>query len=203
MGKKNETMVSKQTFYMAILVSVTFGFMIGAVYTSFKLANKGNTTSHVDAKDPHAGEQQARIGASILKLETFLKENPDNVEAWIQLGNLFFDSDRFSDDIDAYEKSLSLSPGNSHVLTDLGVMYRRNKAPEKAIKAFDMAIAAQPGFETPMYNKGIVFMHDLGDLSSAIKAWEALVAVNPAAKAPNGKLVSTLVRELKIKHEGS
>ncbi len=195
--------VQKQTLYMAILVSITFGFMIGAVYTSFKLAgqNPVQTASQAPSQPAQdsgeSADQAAMIGAKMLKLEQSLKENPDNVEAWTQLGNLFFDSGRFSDAIEAYEKSLALAPGNPNVLTDLGVMYRRNKDPKKAIEIFDKAIAAQPDFETARFNKGVVLMYDLNDLPGAIQAWEALVEVNPVATAPNGQLVQLLVTDLK------
>ncbi len=202
MGKTTETstMVHKQTLYIAILVSITLGFMIGAVYTSFKLAGDVQG-QQLAQEDPHeqdgSGQAEVEAGARILKLEAFLKENPDDPEAWTQLGNVFFDSNRFADAIEAYEKSLALAPGNPNVLTDLEVMYRRNKAPEKAIAAFDKAIAAQPDFETARFNKGIVLMHDLNDLPGAIKTWESLVEINPTAHAPNGQLVSTLIQGLK------
>jgi len=205
-------MVHKQTFYIAILISITFGFMIGAVYTSFKLAKDTAGPMSVSGKNPNTNESaqtgqaenpeaEARIGAQILKLESFLKENPDNADAWTQLGNTFFDSHRFADAIEAYEKSVALVPANPNVLTDLGVMYRRNKSPERAIAAFDRAIAVQPDFETARFNKGVVLMHDLNDLPGAIKAWEALVEVNPVAVAPNGQLVNSLIQGLKDKNK--
>jgi len=126
-----------------------------------------------------------------------LKEHPDNPQAWIELGNAFFDLDRFGDAINAYEKSLSIQPDNPHVLTDLGVMYRRNKESEKALEAFSRAVAVQPGFESAWFNKGIVYMHDLNDISKAIEAWEQLLKVNPTAKTNGGKRVSELVETLK------
>ncbi len=198
-------MVKKQTLYMAILVSITFGFMIGAVYTSFKLAKDTPVQSQAASMPPQKQENNtkadaeaaAQMGSRILKVEEFLKENPENAEAWVQLGNLFFDSNRFADSIEAYERSLELAPANPNVLTDLGVMYRRNKAPEKAVKAFDRAIAAQPTHETARFNKGIVLMHDLNNLEGAIQAWEGLVEMNPMAEAPNGQLVNTLIQGLK------
>lgn len=143
------------------------------------------------------GQADAAIGARILELEEFLKAHPENVQAWVELGNTFFDVNRFKDAIQAYEKSLELSPGDPHVLTDLGVMYRRDNAPQKAVACFDKAIAASPDFETARFNKGIVLMHDLNDLPGAIKAWEELVEVNPMAEAPNGQLVNTLINGLK------
>ncbi|MCG8635136.1 MAG: tetratricopeptide repeat protein [Desulfobacterales bacterium] len=208
-GKKEEintgNMVQKQTLYMAILVSITFGFMIGAVYTSFKLAKDTPVRQQASSMPPQQQESNsesetefaARMGSRILKLEEFLKENPDNAEAWVQLGNLFFDTNRYTDSIEAYNRSLELAPGNPNVLTDLGVMYRRNKAPEKAVEAFDRAIAAAPTHETARFNKGIVLMHDLNNLEGAIKAWEGLVEINPMAEAPNGQLVQNLITGLK------
>jgi cytochrome c-type biogenesis protein CcmH/NrfG len=203
MGKKKEKeatgMVYKQTLYMAILVSITFGFMMGAMYTSFKLADDAPVARQQAAPQADAGSQEmsAETGSRILKLEQFLKENPDNVDAWNQLGNLFFDTNRFGDAIEAYQKSLALKPGDPNVLTDMGVMYRRNENPEKAIETFDLAIAASPAFETARFNKGVVLMHDMDDLTGGIRAWEALVEVNPMAKAPNGELVSSLVERMK------
>ena len=48
-----------------------------------------------------------------------------------------------------------------------------------------------------MFNKGVVLMHDLNDKPGALASWEALVKVNPNAKAPNGQLVSNLIAGLK------
>jgi hypothetical protein len=41
-----------------------------------------------------------------------------------------------------------------------------------------------------------VLMHDLNDLAGAVRAWEELAAVNPAAKSPSGQLVSELVKRM-------
>ena len=204
MGKKRENEVSgvqKQTLYIAILVSITFGFMVGALYTSFKLADDAPVARQQPAPGGAANLQEisAETGSRILKLEQFLKENPENVDAWTQLGNLFFDTNRFEDAIEAYQKSLALKPGDPGVLTDMGVMYRRNKNPKKAVESFDLAIAANPVFETARFNKGIVLMHDMEDMTGGIRAWEALVEMNPMAQAPNGKLVSSLVENMKKK----
>ncbi len=194
---------------MAILVAMTFGFMLGAVYTSFKLAKEGPSATSKPSGMPSAAQGNAgqsgvdqavvEAGSRILELEAFLKDNPDNAKAWTQLGNLFFDTNRFKDAIEAYERSLELAPGNPNVLTDLGVMYRRSGDFKQAVSAFDRAIAADPTHETARFNKGIVLMHDLGDLPAAVEAWEGLLEINPMAQAPNGQLVNTLVQGLKQK----
>lgn len=200
---KQEKMITRQTFYISLLISLTLGFFIGTAYTSFKLADARPPGKRHMPKGMPAGDEKPDLATMadphIKKLQAFLKEHPDNTQAWVELGNAFFDLDRFGDAINAYEKSLSIHPDNSHVLTDLGVMYRRSKEPEKALAAFDRAIAVQPGFETAMFNKGIVYMHDLNDLPKAIEAWEQLLKVNPTARTAGGKLVSELVETLKNK----
>ena len=43
---KKEKMMTRQAFYISLLISLTLGFLIGTVYTSFKLA---------DSKQPGMG----------------------------------------------------------------------------------------------------------------------------------------------------
>lgn len=208
MGKKTDTapsgMVQKQTLYMVALVALTAGFMLGAAYTSFKLAD----SQQVQAQAPNSqGPQQTggkpdnrasnEIASAIFKLEQHLKEKPEDAGAWAQLGHLFFDSDRYSDAIEAYDRSLAIAPNDPAVITNQGVMYRRSGNPQKAIECFDRAIAAVPDFEIARFNKGIVLMHDIEDIDGAVKAWEGLLEINPMATAPNGQLIANLVKGLK------
>jgi cytochrome c-type biogenesis protein CcmH/NrfG len=123
--------------------------------------------------------------------------HPENEEAWIQLGNLYFDNHKLDKAIRAYKKSLELNPNNANVMTDMGVMYRRNGQPLKAIEAFDKTITIDARHEIARFNKGIVSMHDLKDHKSAIQVWEELVSVNPLAKTPNGQLVQVMIERLK------
>jgi tetratricopeptide (TPR) repeat protein len=113
------------------------------------------------------------------------------------LGHFYYDVGRIKEAIEAYQKSLSLDADRPDVWTDLGVMYRRNGNPEKAIESFDRALSINSRHEAAMFNKGVILMHDLNDTKAALDAWELLVQINPDAKAPNGRLVRTLVTELK------
>jgi cytochrome c-type biogenesis protein CcmH/NrfG len=214
-----EKMISRQAFYISLLIALTLGFLMGTAYTSFKLADSmqpgmrqmppgmmGKAPKGMPAPEKKVdGDRKPDISAMaaphIKELQAVLKENPDNAQAWVKLGNAFFDLDRFEDAIDAYEKSLSLEPNHPHVLTDLGVMYRRNNEPEKALDAFSRAVAVQPDFEIAWFNKGVVYMHDLNDIPKAIEAWQELVKVNPMARTSGGKLISELIETLKKQAE--
>ena len=192
MKKENTGTITRQFLYMAILVSVTAGFILGAVYTSFKLAEE-SSTGQMRAETGAPTEMDARIP----ELIQFLEQHPEDANAWARLGHLFFDANQFEKAIEAYEKSLALAPENPGVITDMGVMYRRSGQPEKAIQAFDRAVAVSPGFETALFNKGVVLMADLNDLSGALAAWEELVKINPAATTPNGERLADVVARMK------
>ena len=130
-------------------------------------------------------------------LEEEVSLHPENVKAWTQLGNSYYDAHMFEKAIRAYKKSLELNPADANVWTDLGIMYRRSGQPQKAIEAFDSAILNDGKHEFARFNKGIVLMHDMEDAQAAIVAWEELAKINPNAKTPNGQPLKELIEKLK------
>jgi cytochrome c-type biogenesis protein CcmH/NrfG len=188
----------KETVLFLICISLAVGFLAGVVYSSFKLrydAPRQTSAPHPrTVQDQGTSPEQAE---NIKALERETSSNPGNVEAWIRLGNLYFDTKKHLKAIEAYQKSLELSPNNADVLTDMGVMYRRSGQPHKAVEAFDKAMEVDPRHETSRFNKGIVLMHDQNNSEGAIKAWEELLSINPFATAPNGQPIEDLINKLK------
>jgi cytochrome c-type biogenesis protein CcmH/NrfG len=133
----------------------------------------------------------------IAALEKETRSNPGNLEAWVELGNSYFDSTQYEKAIGAYRKALEINPDNANVWTDMGVMYRRNGNPQEAVTAFDKAIEVDPKHEVSRMNKGIVLLHDLKDTDGAIEAWEGLLEVNPVAMAPTGRSVDEMIQQMK------
>ena len=183
----DHTMIPKATLYGVAVLCLAAGFLGGVVFSIYKSSGAPVTTQAPVQTD--AGDRSRELES--LTRET--AQNPTNVTAWVQLGNLYFDTDQFDKSIWAYRKSLDLDPKNANVWTDMGVMYRRNKQPREAISAFDEGIRVDPKHEIARFNKGIVLLHDLNEPENAIKAWEDLLTVNPLAMAPNGKSVDELV----------
>jgi cytochrome c-type biogenesis protein CcmH/NrfG len=186
-SKKLSKTVEKSTLYGVAIICLAAGFLGGIVFSIYK--SGGSTVS------PQA-PAQTDVGDRSRELEALTKEtaqNPKNTNAWIELGNLYFDTNQFDKSIWAYEKALEIDPKNPNVWTDMGVMYRRSNQPQEAIKAFDEAIKVDPQHEIARFNKGIVLLHDLNDPERGIQAWEDLLSINPLAMAPNGKSVDELV----------
>ena len=194
MSKKGKDgYVKKETMMVVVFVALAVGFLGGVFYSAYKSA------PGKDAPPPGHSQVSNAQSSGISELEKETALHPDNVAAWVQLGNLYFDANQVDKAISAYKRSLALVPGNADVLTDLGVMYRRKGHPREAIEAFDRAIQVNPRQEAAYFNKGVVFLHDLNDRENAIKAWEELLRVNPMAKVQSGELVMELVENIKKK----
>jgi cytochrome c-type biogenesis protein CcmH/NrfG len=187
--------VKKQTMIIISLVTLAVGFLGGIFYSSFKRVNETERPPH----SPIPGNSQQRIqaAAQIPDLKKMAEKGPGNADIWIKLGNIYFDTNRYLEAIDAYQKALELRPDNANVWTDLGVMFRRSEQPQKAIESFDMAIKSDTSHEVSRFNKGIVLLYDLNDPEGALEAWEGLLKINPFAQAPNGHNVAEIYEMVK------
>ena len=196
---KIEGFVKKETLLIVSVIMLIIGFLGGVVLTVYK--SGPSLSVQQQAQNPTKEEAQTisnEMAARIFELEKKTSASPDDLDDWIELGHLYFDSNNFDKAIWAYNKSLELDPNNADVLTDLGVMYRRIGKPEEAIKSFDKAIELNPNHEIARFNKGIVLMHDLNDIEGAVKAWEELVKLNPDAKTPSGQSVKEMIQRFKM-----
>lgn len=185
--------VKKSTLYLAIGVSLILGFLSGVIYSVYN-APPGQQQTNA------APQQKESQKITSLELET--QTNPENVQAWVQLGHAYFDSGQHEKAISAYVKSLELLPGDTNVMTDLGVMYRRAGNPKKAIETFDEVLALNPRHEQARFNKGVVLLNDMKDQEGALAEWRKLLELNPAAKAPSGTPLGEIVDQIASSKEG-
>lgn len=188
--KQQSDTVKKQTLYIAVAAALLIGFLGGVMYSAFQTPST-TTTAATDREHNHDGRQEV-IDALIKQTN----EQPDNGEAWTQLGHAYFDSDRYGEAIQAYEKALTIRPGDTNVMTDLGVMYRRNNDPQKAVDTFDKVLQRDPRHQQARFNKGVVLLNDFNDKEAAVAEWKKLVAMNPMAKAPSGTPLSEIIEQI-------
>lgn len=178
--------VKKQTLYISIAASLLIGFVCGVLYSALQTPTPVSTGEH----------NHEDAAALIMQLEQQTSSTPEDVQAWVQLGHAYFDSDQPKKAISAYQQALTLTPGNTDVMTDLGVMYRRNGQPQKAVEMFNNVLQVDPAHEQARFNKGVVLLNDLNDRKGAIMEWKRLVSANPEASTPSGTLVSDIISQL-------
>ena len=187
--------VKTANMYLAVMVALAVGFLGGVIFSSYRSSSRlpNQSSSGIPGSMPTISKNQSETLTALLQAT---RATPDNVNAWTQLGDFYFDAGDPDKAIEAYEKSLVLNDKRPDVWTDLGVMYRRNGQPKEAVAAFDKANQIDPAHEVSLFNKGIVQLYDLKDREGAIKTWEQLVSINPTATAPDGKPVKMLIAQL-------
>ena len=195
--------VKKGTMWTFAAVALVVGFLIGTAVTVYRSLPEGSTPEALSLRKPDPG-QQANPGRmkEIKALEAKVAQNPQNVDAWTELGNRYFDSDQPEKAIKAYERAIEIKPGNPDVITDMGIMYRRMEQPKRAVEAFERAIAADPRHETARFNKGIVLLHDLNDTEGAIRSWEELIRINSEYTTPTGQKIKDMVDMYRSRAKG-
>jgi cytochrome c-type biogenesis protein CcmH/NrfG len=191
--EKQETRRQSQGMLVPYFVIFIIGFVAGVGFTVWK----GGFSSSGGAAPPGAVSQSNELGSAILNLEAQVTAHPEDYASWVQLGNLYYDSDQADKAIKAYTKSLELHDGSADLLTDLGTMYRRAGQPKNAVEYFDKAIAKDPNHLTARFNKGVVLYHDLNDPAGGIASWEDELRINPEAKGPNGAPLKDFIAQAK------
>ena len=116
----------------------------------------------------------------IKTLEEILAKEPDNRQAWVQLGHSYFDSKNPMKAIDAYDKALAIDGNDPDVLTDQAIMFRQLGWYEKSIETFQQANELNPKHANSLFNMGLVYMQDLGENESAKEAFNRFLELVPS-----------------------
>ena len=176
--------MKKETVILIVVIAFVIGFVTGATVAILK-GNKSAEISPVAQKPqmgpmpPPKGPNSLEVASKIQSLKDIVKKNPKDLSAWVELGNLYFDSGQPREAIQAYRQYLEIKPEDPDVRTDIGIMYRALGDFDKAIEEFGKAAKSDPKHANSRYNIGIVLLHDKGDVKGAIKAWEEYLKVDP------------------------
>jgi len=175
-----------------VIAGICFGVILGWVIGTQQArrpgaapaptaTSPGPTTTGNAAPQQPAPLDEGRVQA----LNTILKSDPKNVNATIQLGNTYFDAERWDEAITWYERALEIDPKNADASTDLGVSYYYSNRPDQALAQFERSLAMSPTHTKTLLNKGIVLAFGKQDLKSAAVEWQKVVELSP--NSPEGQ----------------
>ena len=162
------------------VAGMCFGVILGWV-----IASQQPREAAVPAAAPAAAEAAAERQpppldeARVQELTATVSSEPRNAEAHAQLGNTYFDAERWNDAIQWYERSLAIDPGDPNVSTDLGVSYYYTNRPDEALEQFAHSLSIDPQHTKTLLNQGIVLAFGKNDLQAAAEAWKKVVAIAP------------------------
>jgi tetratricopeptide (TPR) repeat protein len=134
----------------------------------------------------------------VTALKSVAEREPRNASPRVQLGNLYFDAERYDDAIKWYGEALQLAPNDVNVSTDLGVCYYYINQPDKALEQFDKSLAVDPKHAKTLLNVGIVRAFGKQDLDGASAAWQQVIKLAP--DSPEGQAAKRALDSLTSAH---
>jgi cytochrome c-type biogenesis protein CcmH/NrfG len=174
---------------IALIVGILGGYLIFSV-GSKKLESPAGGGVPMGSGSPT--DYQNRI----VEAEKIVAADPKNLQAWVMLGNDYFDTGQPKKAISAYAKALELKPDDPNVLTDQGVMYLQMGDNVKALADFEKAQQVDPKHLQSLYNIGVV-NNDMKQFDKAAKAWRHYLELDPSS--PKAQEVKARLEQLKSK----
>ena len=167
--------MNKDSILIAV-VALIVGLLGG--YLVFSISNAGKVQQSSTAI-PVGGGSPTDYTQRIAQAEKVVAQDPKNLNAWISLGNDYFDTEQMQKAISAYSKALEIEPNNPNVLTDQGVMFRKVGWYDKALVNFEKANKIDPNHVQSLFNTGIVYAVDLKDHVKARPYWKKILEIEP------------------------
>ena len=157
---------------VALIVGLLGGFLV------FSMSSVGKNQQSAGAIPSGSGSPTDYV-SRIAEAEKIVAKDPKNLNAWLSLGNDYFDTEQAQKAIHAYSKALEIEPNNPNVLTDQGVMYRKVGWFDKALENFEKAQKLDPNHLQSLYNIGVVYAVDMKQPSKSGPIWKRYLQLDP------------------------
>lgn len=184
----------KRDQFVFLISGVFFGVLVGWILGT----QQAERSAPVAAATPSAQAQTAGgppQGAAsqapppinqqrVAELTKAATADPRNAAVRAELGNLYFDSERFDLAIPWYEAAFKLSPKDANLSTDLGVAYLYTDKTDVAIAQFEKSIAIDPKHLKTWLNIGIAkaMAKQPPDLKGGEEAWQKVIDIAPGSE---------------------
>jgi tetratricopeptide (TPR) repeat protein len=184
------------------IAGIAFGLIAGWIIGTQQASTRQSPAPQASTASAPAAQANTRAAvvdeAKVTALKSVAEREPSNAKPRIDLGNLYFDAERYDDAITWYEAASKLSPKDVNLSTDLGVCYYYTNQPDKALAQFDKSLAINPKHAKTLLNLGIVRAFGKQDLAGATKAWEQVMAIDP--NSPEGQAAKRALDTLRSAH---
>ncbi len=177
MKKQNSDFVKKETVIIVTIIMLVIGFLGGVFYSALKTPTSTSqyTGSQSTGQPAQDSQQQAN---RIFSLEQEIATSPDNVNALIELGDIYFDSKRYDEAILTFLTAEKITPANVHILNDLGLLYMSTGDNDTALKKFEAVLKIDPSHIHSLYYVGLVH-RETGNTVKALQVFEEVLNLNP------------------------
>jgi cytochrome c-type biogenesis protein CcmH/NrfG len=190
------------------LAGVAFGLIAGWVIGSQQAPQRAPAAATAQASAaPETAPESTGTRAALLDeaqvtaLKSVASREPGNARPRAQLGNLYFDAERYTEAIQWYGEAVKLAPDDVNISTDLGICYYYTNQPDKALEQFEHSLKLDPNHAKTLLNLGIVRAFGKQDLEGAVQAWQQVMKLSP--DSPEGQAAKRALDSLQSAHRGA
>ena len=175
------------------------GWIIGSQQTSLRDAGAPQSAAAAPSGAP-APRAAVLDEAKVNAFKSVAEREPSNSSPRVELGNLYFDAERYEDAIKWYGEALKLQPNDVNVSTDLGVSYFYTNQADKALDQLSKSLKIDPRHAKTLLNLGVVRAYGKQDLAGAEEAWQQLIKFAPDSQ--EAQAAKRALDSLKTAHPG-
>lgn len=182
----------KRDNFVFLISGVFFGVLVGWILGSQQAGRNLPVVAPAPAEQgqaagaPQAGAQAPAPPpineARVAELTKAANADAKNSAVRAELGNLYFDSERFDLAIPWYEAAFKLAPKDVNLSTDLGVSYLYTEKPAQAIAQFEKSLQADPKHLKTWLNLGIAKAMFMKDPKGGEAAWLKVIELGPGSE---------------------
>ena len=186
-----------------VVFGLIAGWIIGSQQSAGREAAPAAAPSAASAPapaSPSAPPPPLLDESKVTAFKTMADREPTNPKPRMELGNLYFDSEKYDDAIKWYGDALKLAPNDVNVSTDLGVSYYYTNQADKALEQFAHSLQLDPKHAKTLLNVGVVKAFGKQDLPGATEAWEKVVQLAP--DSPEAQAAKRALDSLRSAHPG-
>lgn len=156
-----------------------FGVIVGWILGSQGLGGRAPAATAPAAAAAQTTQAPALDLQRIADLEQRAGADPTDAAVRTDLGNLYFDAERFDLAIPWYEASLAIDATDVNVSTDLAVCYFYAGQTDVALAQLERSLAIDQNHVKTIFNQGIILATGKSDLVAAAKSFQRVVELAP------------------------
>ena len=162
------------------IAGVFFGLLAGWMIGAQQPRDAAQPVAAAAAAQPAQAPTAAPFDESrAAALRANIQKDSSDARSRVQLGDMYFDAERFAEATKWYEDALRVDPKNVDASTDLGIAYYYMNQADRALEQFDRSLAIDPGHTKTLLNIGIVRAFGKQDLSGAAQVWQRVIELAP------------------------
>ncbi len=164
-----------------LVVGFVLGLMLPKMFSSKDAQH--DHEQHAAAPPPPAEQAPARFSNDqlehvIKEYELILEKDPKNIEAYFQIGNIYYEMRKVNKAIESYSKGLELNPSSIDLLTQLGNLYFDTEKYQLAVDNYQKVLDIEPNINDVRVDMAIMYRR-LNKPDIAIKELKTAIENDP------------------------